>query len=680
MESYNITEADKELLLQRALQYAVKLDVYDDNGQLVETIEGTMQEGSCTVDATADVRRVISLSITPTVLTESITKFDQEGSIWFDKRVHVQIGIWDWHINDYIYYSVGHYVYMTVEHTYDPQTNTFTLSMSDYGAMLDGTRNGQIGALTTTIPAYEEAQWYSTLCELSEGVYNVTLGNFEEFLVDDTIGVQIDQTNPANPTMKINELDAVPLYQNKTTTPLEAGTLEAGEVYVFTVHREYDISTQTSTVYLWLTPTADNDLIIKFNPIKNVMRSVVMQLGRIPKAYIEDIGEMKGLPRFNEDWEQYRANNPTWDSVPYDLDFSAGDSVLSIITTLRDLYPNYESFFEPIDNIFVCQLIPSGEDDNAIMDNSYIQKILMSEQTTVDLSLVRNICEVWGQTIDADWFTEQCEYDSSTSVYSVIVDAYDEYKTSDLVAVRIDTANGLEPKLNINAIGDLPIYKDGTEEYISEGTLSPDTVYVFKVKKSRDTEAKEDIYWCYYLGHYQVHAMDVLTDGTISDEYYMIPSVDDNGNVIFDEDGDIVYEYAEDDEGNYIHKYSQLYFEKVYGCESVNMTIIPDSPFTVQRIGEILDVKSGDEFESIPSDSLALERAIYENWKNCRITDNITITTLLCPFIDVNKKVTYQPSTSDEELPYMTQSIVHDFGALTTQITMYRFYPLTEED
>ena len=35
---------------------------------------------------------------------------------------------------------------------------------------------------------------------------------------------------------------------------------------------------------------------------------------------------------------------------------------------------------------------------------------------------------------------------------------------------------------------------------------------------------------------------------------------------------------------------------------------------------------------------------------------------------------------TDEELPYMTQSIVHDFGALTTQITMYRFYPLTEED
>lgn len=682
MESYNVTEYDKDLLLQHALKYMVKLDVYDDNGKIVETIEGTLQEGNCTIDATADVRRVLSVSLTPVVLTDSVTRFAEDGSIWFDKTVVVSIGIWDWHSATYVYYPIGYYVYMTMEHTYDPQTNTFTLSCSDYCALLDGTRNGQIGALTTTIPAYEEAQWYSSQCELSEetiGQYNLTLGNFKEFLPDDTIGIQIDQDNLANPTLKINDLDPVPLCKNKSDTPLDAGTLKAGEVYVFTVKKNYDMDTQTSTTYLYLTPTADDDLILRFNPIKDVMRSVVMQLGRIPSASIEDIGEMKGLERFNEDWEQYRIDNPTWDSVPYDLDFSAGDSVLSIITSLRDLYPNYEIYFDPITNKFVCQLIPSGEDDNAVLDNSYIQKILMSEQTTIDLSLVKNICEVWGEVIDADWFTEQCEYNSFTDTYAVIVDACDEYKTSDSVAIRIDATNGTEPKLNINALGDLPIYKDGTKEYIDEGSLTADTVYVFKIKKDRDTEKKEDVYWCYYIGHYQVHAMDVLTDGTVSDELYKIAKVDDNGNVVFDEDGNIVYENAKDEDGNFVHLYSQKYFEMRYGCETVNMTAIKDSPFTIQKIGEILDVKSGDEYEAISSDSLAVERAIYENWKNSRITDTITITTLLCPFIDVNKKITYQPSTENEVLSYMTQSISHDFASLTSTITMYRFYPLVDE-
>lgn len=69
---------------------------------------------------------------------------------------------------------------------------------------------------------------------------------------------------------------------------------------------------------------------------------------------------------------------------------------------------------------------------------------------------------------------------------------------------------------------------------------------------------------------------------------------------------------------------------------------------------------------------------ITENWKNCRLTDNITITTALLPFLDVNKKVSYRRSDSDVEHQYIISSISHDFSGFTTTITMYRFYPLYE--
>ena len=103
------------------------------------------------------------------------------------------------------------------------------------------------------------------------------------------------------------------------------------------------------------------------------------------------------------------------------------------------------------------------------------------------------------------------------------------------------------------------------------------------------------------------------------------------------------------------------------------------SPFTVEKLGEILDVKNGGEYDNITSDDLAADRAKWENWKNCRLTDNITITTLLLPFLDVNKKISYKPSDSDIEHQYIITSISHDFLGRTSTITMYRFYPLYEQ-
>ena len=109
--------------------------------------------------------------------------------------------------------------------------------------------------------------------------------------------------------------------------------------------------------------------------------------------------------------------------------------------------------------------------------------------------------------------------------------------------------------------------------------------------------------------------------------------------------------------------------------ENIHFTVIPNSPFTIQKIGEILDVKTGSEYDTITSDSLALDKAIHENWKNCRLTDQITITTLLLPFLDVNIKVSYKPKNCEEERQYIIKSVSHDFAGFTSTINMYRFYP-----
>ena len=89
-----------------------------------------------------------------------------------------------------------------------------------------------------------------------------------------------------------------------------------------------------------------------------------------------------------------------------------------------------------------------------------------------------------------------------------------------------------------------------------------------------------------------------------------------------------------------------------------------------------MDVKTGGEYEHITSDSLALSRAKWENWKNCRLTDSITLTTNLVPFYDVNIKLMYQNSNSNTPEQYIIKSVSHDFSSGTSTLSLMKFYPL----
>ena len=392
--------------------------------------------------------------------------------------------------------------------------------------------------------------------------------------------------------------------------------------------------------------------VIEYNIIRNAVIETLEKLARITNHRINDIGEYRAMPEYNENWKKYREENIyTWNTIPFDQEFSAGCSVLSILTTLRDLYPNYEMFFDMDTNTFICQLKPMCYEDDLFLDNDFIQKVFISENTTVDMTTVRNICEVWGKIIETDFYSESCSYTNNT--YTSNISGYDDnYYNGDVIALRIPTSNQANAKLNINHLGVIGIYNESTESPIGANVLKPNNVYAFKIKKKRVNS--EDVIQAYLLGQWQVHAMNVLTNGRKSGEF--VTSFD----------------------GQRYELYSKEYFQKFYNCERVDMTIIPNSPYTVEKLGEIPDVKIGGEYENITSDDLAADRAKWENWKTSRLTDNITITTALLPFLDVNKKVSYKRSDADREYQYVITSVSHDFSAYTSTITMYRFYPLYE--
>ena len=154
------------------------------------------------------------------------------------------------------------------------------------------------------------------------------------------------------------------------------------------------------------------------------------------------------------------------------------------------------------------------------------------------------------------------------------------------------------------------------------------------------------------MSQYQPQAINVLTDGTVSEEDYTCA------------------------DGSIVKKYSLEYFKDFYNCRIVSFTIDTKSEFTIQKLGVLLNVFNGGEFENIESDQRALARAEWENWKTSRLTDNITITTKILPWIDVNKKISFKRSDKDHAEDYIIQSVSHDPSAGTSSITMYRFKPL----
>lgn len=385
--------------------------------------------------------------------------------------------------------------------------------------------------------------------------------------------------------------------------------------------------------------------ITKRNIIRDAMVSTITQLGKVKDYMIDDIGEQNAMEQINSDWKEYRKKHELWNTIPYDLEFSSGTTVLSMVSQLRDLYPNYETFFDS-DGIFVCQMIPNCDNDDIVFDDDFFQKILISENCNLDLSSVRNVCKVWGKVIEADMYCDSSVY--KDNIYTCNVDGYSKYKTNDKIAVRILNTNNANPMLQINNLSALPIYSESTDTYINANLLSANKVYSFKI--SRLIVDNEYMYVAYWLGEWQPCAITALIDGKSNEDYIT-------------------------KDGKTVKKYSLEYFKDKYNCNTASVITIPNSPFTVEKIGEVLNPKSGDEYDNIMSDSLALERAEYENWKTTRLKDTISIDTKIVPFADVNIKCQYRRSDLTIPYSYVVKSITHNFNNGTTSWTMYRHYP-----
>ena len=331
MNNRIVEQSDLILTYQHVINLSIRVEVYDRFMNYVETMDCALISGTFNMDANSDVRRTISLVISPNVRSQISLLIKEDSLTWINRNVVLYVGIQDHRTQEYKYYKMGTFVIMTYNSTYDAVTNQLTINCSDWMARLDGTKNGELSALITSFPAYKE--FYSTEAtggtdcyyfteenvnfsilydELGDpyGLYQVDSEIHTQYTDGDYVVLQIPSTNIGNDRFRWNSLNTIPIIDLSTGFAVKPDVLLEGYNYAF----RFTHSTLELTSHIPIEKVEDG-VPINYYIIRDAMITALTRLGMIYDYDIDDIGEFLAMYQYNPDASQYRIENPLWNNI-----------------------------------------------------------------------------------------------------------------------------------------------------------------------------------------------------------------------------------------------------------------------------------------------------------------------------------------------------------------------------
>lgn len=365
-------------------------------------------------------------------------------------------------------------------------------------------------------------------------------------------------------------------------------------------------------------------------------------------------------------------------TVPYDIEFSSGTSIWSILTELRDLYYPFEMFFD--DTTFVCQEIPSGFNDPVVLNDEEFQDLVISESCDIEYSEVKNCVEVFGASVEYDTYVD----DEHMTVVHTDADSKtgEEEKTSiTLRTTSLDITKdctvaittpllGFKKNVEITIVNSVTETDSNNNTSVKEYTHGPFKLYETDVDENGTdvlmdgAEIAHDMMIVilysptykkfYYRGEQQTHAMTFLVNKMPTDDEIAKAKVDEACNNL---------------------KYVCLTESDI---SDINLNTQANPRFTIEKIGRRNQVCSGSEYEMYTTDESTMQCAEYMLWKCGRLTDSVTVECLLVPWLEVNQKISYVPhyiDTKGEPLEFIIKKISISLGEGTMTLTLSRYYP-----
>lgn len=94
--------------------------------------------------------------------------------------------------------------------------------------------------------------------------------------------------------------------------------------------------------------------------------------------------------------------------TPYEMSFGLGSTAYNILTQLRDINANYQTYFDQ-EGVFWFNKIPSGDNEQIMIDDEIWNKVLISYKKSTDFESVKNYIEVFGKTQDKYYYSKRAE-------------------------------------------------------------------------------------------------------------------------------------------------------------------------------------------------------------------------------------------------------------------------------
>ena len=712
----DLTGDDYRVVRQTVLDIRVRFEMYDDKDNYIGSIDGNVVNGSCSIDAESDIRRSFSITIYPDLRSKLL--IDEQGYIWINKFVHIYIGIIDMQTGEPREWKFGEFLFTNVNTTYDPTTNQMSVNCADMMCLLDGSKNGELGQLNIIYPAYEENEQgipthYNTIRNAVIDTVS-QLGRIKDWQIDE-----------------IGEYNAMPLYNEdwrqyriESMVELPDGTMQAmwdtipfdqefsAGTTVLTIlntfrdlYPNYESYFNEDGVYCMnMVPSGDEDPVIIDN---SFFQSVyISENTSVDLTTVRNISHVWGQvldTDFFSDTSTYEDGTYKIELEGYiddqNTNYKNGDKIAFRVVSIDNGEAYYPQTMVYNQGMYGCVI----DGFPTVLDSTYKVIFTVPEMNEADETYIQIngdiILPIYinGYESFMDAHTWQKGQQVALEIYPVDGVYYAFYNE------QLENQDTL--RLQVNNLEPIPIFDENTEKFLSKDKLEVDNVYVFKIKSKNVGNSNE--FRAYWLGSWQAQGICALVDGErggdllyvntalkvnedvttgyfrLEDgEFYAERSVDpDTGEFIYSgkylKAMGVVY-YQEDIDTYYrvVRRYSKEYFQEVYACPSVRLKVIPESPFTCQKIGEYMDVMTDDK--NITSSSLAVARADWEVYKQARLTDSITLTTTLCPFADVNIKIEYKRHDLQVINPYIVKNISHDLSGGTTTWQLMRFYPLYE--
>lgn len=592
----------------------------------IDRIEGVITDGNFSVDSSSDIRRTLSLSM---VVTDSNFEIGYDKKIWLDKLIIVQIGLSSPVNFTPKWYQLGVFVLKTANYSVSESGNTLSLECSDMVCLLNGDRGGIVrGAKTIEIDS-------SKTCYPATFIYsdnNVNLGmtvpNYSSwndlYYVGFTLNMDEStkkQYSGRNVYININQLGSLPLVD-----------------YQYNNIKCKDLQVETPYTFKYSQVKKDDKAVDVL--VMNHMNSI--------QGAMESIIKLSGINNYNICKIGYdqtpTTQNPYPYLIPYKLTYSNSDNYYKIVSDLRDLYSGYDTYFNEYGQ-FICETIPTGEGDMPLLTYNIIDNLILSESEAYDLSEIHNVTEIWGKSLEVDCYNVNVDYVFDHENKVVTIHTNKSFDTEILVGfTNIDltmnydrnTINDYSVKIHTDSYGDVELIEDYTNKVLVKvSQLLDNTGYCFKLNY---LDYSKTCYAIFY-GQFEVHGVNVLTNNTPTQE------------IIED-------------------------FKTRYNGDNISFTVIPESQFSIEKCGELNQSLSGNDYDNIYTNSLALQRAEYENWKSSRFTDAISITTAFIPITDVNRKITYRSLRTNKVDTYLINKVSFSFKDCETNIDMRKYYPI----